>query len=56
MSTNTTTDFNINLYEERSNGGAAKPTPDSSIVGGNSSTSIVCATLTNITEGHCACF
>ncbi len=43
-------DFNIDLYEADVYNDGNTYEPASSIAGTNSSTSIVCATLTNVTE------
>ncbi len=43
-------DFNIDLYEDPNNNNNNGIEPQSSVIGTNSSSSFVCATLTNFTE------
>lgn len=48
-------DFNLDLYEDVNYSDNGDATPYSSIFGTNSSSSIVCATLTNFTEDCQVC-
>lgn len=48
-------DFNLDLYDDTNYGEDTGVSVYSSVAGTNSSTSIVCATLTNFTEGCSYC-